>query len=400
MKVNDLLSQASAPTPSPLASAPMWSGKPLVHADHAPDLDRAAAVYEMGADKLPRAAAEDRAHADYKKRQHIEAAAHHLGGMKAAVATGDIEAARKHGVMYELHSKALGHDTVGPAHPEVAARLARAPLGFQRFKAHRGDLFAVPEKKEEAVTKAEILHGLYKALKKMAPVGPTKPTEPEFQDEDYEYEYPTRRYDYSAHLPPEYRSAGHRLVAEVSQDADGPDENGAHPHFHAMNYYTPSKQPGAYMDLKGQLGGTGHHDAKFSAGGLTPPASLHGAMKTAFANHMSLFGQGALDSLHKGEPDPHGEHFQLKHTSESGKSFTHPVRHKTEKTAKYHAAEFARKRGGSVDVVDTRSDKVVSSHGAVKKGEMSAKPRVVPCVCKAYPWGPHRAGGGKCKAGR
>lgn len=159
---SSLLNPAANPTPA--AQHHLWGNRVIVHPDHIADLERATGIHEFEG-KMPRAQAEERAHADYKRKQHVEAAAHHLAGMKGAVATGDIEAARKHGVMYELHSKALGHDAVGPAHPEVAAKLFNNPSGFHRFRAHRGDMFAVPEKKaEEPVTKAEILHGLYKAF--------------------------------------------------------------------------------------------------------------------------------------------------------------------------------------------------------------------------------------------
>lgn len=161
--MNKLLNPTPAPKPTAgLIEHPTWSGRAIVHADHGPELDRAAAVYELGENKLPRSQAEERAHADYKHKQHVAAAAHHLSGMRGAAATGDLEAARKHGAMYELHCKAIGHDASGPTHPEVAAKMFNNPAGFHKFKAHRGDLFAIPG--DEPITKAEILHGLYKAF--------------------------------------------------------------------------------------------------------------------------------------------------------------------------------------------------------------------------------------------
>jgi hypothetical protein len=137
----------AAPTPvtkNPFGGA-NWMDNgayPLVKPEHAQELEQNAAINEFGM-KKPRAEAEAAAYADYKKRQHTEAAAHHLAGMKAAHGAGDMEAARKHSLMYNLHSKALGHEPVGPAHPDVIAHLNAKPSKVYKFKPHHGDQLAL-----------------------------------------------------------------------------------------------------------------------------------------------------------------------------------------------------------------------------------------------------------------
>lgn len=159
---------ASVPAPTPHKAAgltpPAWLGRPITHKDHAHELEMDAALNEFGPSRLPRSHAEEKAYQEYTKRQHTEAAAHHLAGMRAAHAAGDMESARKHSVMYGVHSKALGHDPVGPAHPSVAAHLQGNP-GQVRFKPHRGDLFAI--QKPPAVISSSPAPELGKTLHKL-----------------------------------------------------------------------------------------------------------------------------------------------------------------------------------------------------------------------------------------
>ena len=121
---------------------PKWMGRPISHRDHDRDLEIEAAINEFGPSHMPRAQAEEKAYKSYLNRQHTEAAAHHLAGMKSAHAAGDMDSARKHSVMYSIHSNALGHDSVGPAHPAVAAHMESNPSKV-KFKSHHGDLFAL-----------------------------------------------------------------------------------------------------------------------------------------------------------------------------------------------------------------------------------------------------------------
>jgi hypothetical protein len=76
-----------------------WAGRPIVDAGHITDLETAAALHEFR-DRMPRNEAEDRAHTAYRRDHHLTGAAHHLNGMRAAQAAGQMEEAKKHGAMY------------------------------------------------------------------------------------------------------------------------------------------------------------------------------------------------------------------------------------------------------------------------------------------------------------
>jgi hypothetical protein len=148
--------QASAPAPvtqKPKLELPMWANRPLAAHDHAQQLDLDAAVNEFGL-KMPREQAEDEAYRQYLyhpvKGQHALAAYHHLAGMKAAHAAGDMDAARKHSLMYNLHAKALGKSPVDAAR-ELSAHI-KDPAKVYKFKAHRGDAFAVNQPPPQADT--------------------------------------------------------------------------------------------------------------------------------------------------------------------------------------------------------------------------------------------------------
>jgi hypothetical protein len=125
---------------------------------------------------MPRDKAEGNAYDEYVKRQRLQAAAHHLAGMKAAHAGGDQETARKHSLMYKLHSEALGNEPVGPVHPDVAAQESAYKM---KFRPHKGDLYALEKKKApedtvsgeaQPVAKAEVdmLRTIYTAASVLA----------------------------------------------------------------------------------------------------------------------------------------------------------------------------------------------------------------------------------------
>jgi hypothetical protein len=142
-------SQVVSSAPAPVTKSPFggnsWMNNPkypLVKPGHAEELEQNAAINEFGS-KMPRAQAEAAAYKGYKERQHKEASAHHLAGMKAARGAGDMEAARKHGLMYNLHSAAIGHEPVGPAHPDVLAHMSSKPSSVYKFKPHHGDQLAL-----------------------------------------------------------------------------------------------------------------------------------------------------------------------------------------------------------------------------------------------------------------
>lgn len=144
-----------------MKQVPQWLGRPILSADDTHDLEQRAAVNEFSS-KMPRHEAEEKAHQDYTRERRIDAAAHHLAGMRAAQGAGQMDEARKHGLLYELHLRSLGHEPIGPVPAEVKARMNEASSEkLYRFKAHRGDLFALEAAKkpdspdEEKLDKAE-----------------------------------------------------------------------------------------------------------------------------------------------------------------------------------------------------------------------------------------------------
>jgi hypothetical protein len=149
---------------SPLAN---WLGRPIVDAEDQHDLERRAAIHEFGS-KMPRHEAEARAYEDYVRDRRLDAAAHHLAGVKAAQASGNMDEARKHGVLYELHMKALDLNPHGPVPPEVSSKLnGKDAPQIYRFKAHKGDHFALQDRegeKAEEVKKSELGRELLKKV--------------------------------------------------------------------------------------------------------------------------------------------------------------------------------------------------------------------------------------------
>jgi hypothetical protein len=123
---------------------PQWLGRPVLSHEHVQDLETRAAINEFH-HKMPRGEAEQHAHEDYVKENRERAAAHHLAGMKAAMATGNHQDARKHWALYDLHLKGLGKDSIGAVPPEIEKRMmdegSQKPV--YKFKAHKGDLYAL-----------------------------------------------------------------------------------------------------------------------------------------------------------------------------------------------------------------------------------------------------------------
>lgn len=125
---------------------PQWLGRPILDHEHVRDLETRAAINEFH-HKIPRGDAEQQAHDSYVKENRERAAAHHLAGMKAAMATGNHQDARKHWAMYDLHLKALGKDSIGAVPPEIEKRMMdeHGQKPIYKFKAHKGDLYALHE---------------------------------------------------------------------------------------------------------------------------------------------------------------------------------------------------------------------------------------------------------------
>ena len=123
---------------------PKWLGRSILSEDDTNDLERRAAIHEFDK-KMPRQKAEEAAYVDYMTDRRREAAAHHLRGLKVAQAAGDMEAARRHSVMYGLHLKALGGNPYDAPPPEVTRMAEQGQAKHYKFKASPGDYYAVTE---------------------------------------------------------------------------------------------------------------------------------------------------------------------------------------------------------------------------------------------------------------
>lgn len=118
---------------------PSWAGRSIAKDEDGHGLEQAAAIHEFK-HRMTRADAEHRAYHEYKQDKHREAAAYHLQGLRAAQAAGSQEEGHKHGLMYQLHMKALGLNPMDAVPHEIQS-LADKQDKFYRFKAHRADGF-------------------------------------------------------------------------------------------------------------------------------------------------------------------------------------------------------------------------------------------------------------------
>lgn len=125
-----------------------WLNKPILDEKHIPELEQKAAFYQLH-DDLPREEAEKKTYAEYTKAQRAQAGLHHLKAAKMALLAGDPETARKHGLLYQLHNKALGAEGIGPAHPDIVALSGQKPEKKHPFKTHDADIFISDLEKAE-----------------------------------------------------------------------------------------------------------------------------------------------------------------------------------------------------------------------------------------------------------
>jgi hypothetical protein len=125
-------------------------GRQILDPAHTTELETRAAIHEFQ-DKMPRAAAEAKAHDAYVLEHRRRAAAHHLDGFQAASAVGDKDSAQKHWLLYDLHMKALGHETAGPVPAEIKSlQELDDKKSVYRFKPHKGDIYSFSEHMQKA----------------------------------------------------------------------------------------------------------------------------------------------------------------------------------------------------------------------------------------------------------
>ena len=136
----------------------------VISEEHHPDLDARAAVHEFRG-KLPREQAEQEAHKDYLKDQAYRSAAHHLLGTRAAVASGNDGAAKRHGESYATAIQAAGHSSIESPPKEVLDYLKDLKSKVYSFKEHEADSLFEPASLPEASSDDEALRGKIEKLK-------------------------------------------------------------------------------------------------------------------------------------------------------------------------------------------------------------------------------------------
>jgi len=151
--------------------APWLGHYQVVSEDHHPDLEARAAVHEFRGG-LPRDVAEQAAHKDYLKDQAYKSAAHHLLGVRAAVASGHDQAASLHGQSYATAIKAAGHSPLESPPQKVLDYIQDAKNKVYSFKEHESDgLFQPTPLPEASISdddlgkRMEVLKGLKDRLK-------------------------------------------------------------------------------------------------------------------------------------------------------------------------------------------------------------------------------------------
>lgn len=123
----------------------IWAGRPIFKETHMDELERLAALAEFE-EGLPRSHAETKAYGTYLQQHHTAAAAHHLRGMRAAQAAGDLSEASLHGEAYHQHLSKLGYDSIDEVPETVKALLEdEGKPKHYRFKAHPADALLVGE---------------------------------------------------------------------------------------------------------------------------------------------------------------------------------------------------------------------------------------------------------------
>lgn len=214
---------------------------PLLSGEHAAELEARAAIKELS-EGLPRHQAELSSHKEYLEGHMRRAAAHHLAGLRAAHAAGDMGAAAQHGALYGLLARALGFSAVGEPPPEVAA-MARDPEHSKvyEFKPHGADALVIEHLRRRG--------GLAKAESEIPLTG--VPVHNGRQ----------RAWDVSHLLPPARRKAGEQLhvrdgakrtVVHFTKDGDV---------HHPIETYAEDEHGGEAMPQDGQ----GHGDVRSAA---------------------------------------------------------------------------------------------------------------------------------------
>lgn len=116
-----------------------WYGKKVLKQSDVDGLELSAAHKEF-VEGASREDAEEAAYQEYTQKQHQAAAAHHLRGMRAAQASGDLSEAALHGEGYYRHMHALGHDPIEQVPDDIKNLVeSEEKTKHYKFKPHAAD---------------------------------------------------------------------------------------------------------------------------------------------------------------------------------------------------------------------------------------------------------------------
>lgn len=138
--------------------AHLWLNRfPIVAEEDKDYLDHSAAIHEFR-EGLPKPRAEEKAHSEYLKGKAKEAAAHHLHGLKSAVAAGNTAVAEKHGAGYSNAMVAAGKNPMEK--PPEDVEKASKELALHEYKAHPTDSFWSAQHKKDSDHDEQLKHHL------------------------------------------------------------------------------------------------------------------------------------------------------------------------------------------------------------------------------------------------
>lgn len=117
-----------------------WRSRPVLRAEHAQDLDHAAAARSLSSGSAQEG--ERQAYEEYSRQQRLDAMAHHFRQAGEAQKRGDRLTSDRHMLAYAGHARALGIDPAGHPPPEVGERIRQLAGKRAAFRGHPADRLA------------------------------------------------------------------------------------------------------------------------------------------------------------------------------------------------------------------------------------------------------------------
>jgi hypothetical protein len=117
-------------------TTPIWRNRPLADNDHAIDLDKQ--VTEHTSKGFDQDVAEEAVYQKYRKQQHLQAAAFHIGAASRMARAGQKQDADKHHALYRLHLSAGGLRNGLKVPDEVMAMVPTTQSASHQFFQNHG----------------------------------------------------------------------------------------------------------------------------------------------------------------------------------------------------------------------------------------------------------------------